>query len=185
MTEICDECRLPFDIYDMCNCGKCFSCCPKDGDCEPPAPYRIYDHSFSRVMEPTPYNGRISPATYPKARDEINSTRGIRMHAAWGEAEAKILHPSSILREAEKVIEERKAQYDERERNFARIATIWSVVFGQPVTPEQVAMCLIGMKLAREVYKPSKDNLTDICGYADCLADLRGYYAKADPQAKG
>lgn len=95
----------------------------------------------------------------------------------------------SILEEAAEVVKDRKAAYDERERSFSRIATIWSVVFGHEVTPEQVAMCMIGLKLAREVYKPSRDSLVDICGYADCLADLRGYYGKkergADPERAG
>jgi hypothetical protein len=77
-----------------------------------------------------------------------------------------------ILTEAAAVVEDRKARYDDRERNFTRIATIWSVVFGHEVTPEQVAMCMIGLKLAREVYKPSRDNRVDLCGYADCLEDI-------------
>ena len=98
----------------------------------------------------------------------------------------EFLHPSSILREAALVVEERKAQYDDRERNHTRIATIWSVVFGHPVTPEQVAMCMIGLKLAREVYKPSRDNRVDICGYADCLEDIiNGRTQEADRKAEG
>lgn len=92
--------------------------------------------------------------------------------------------PKSILTEAAAVVQDRKAQYDERERNFSRIATIWSVVFGHAVTPEQVAMCMIGLKLAREVYRPSRDSLVDICGYADCLADIRGYYDDRELDAR-
>jgi hypothetical protein len=46
----------------------------------------------------------------------------------------------SIFDEAKRVIENRRAAYDEREQNFTRIATIWSVVFGHPVTPEQVGL---------------------------------------------
>jgi hypothetical protein len=80
--------------------------------------------------------------------------------------------PESILDEAKRVIQDRRAAYDEREQNFTRIATIWSVVFGHPVMPEQVALCMIGMKLAREVYKPGRDNRVDMCGYADCLEEL-------------
>jgi hypothetical protein len=80
--------------------------------------------------------------------------------------------PESIFDEAKRVIQDRRAAYDEREQNFTRIAAVWSVVFGHKVTPEQVALCMIGMKLAREVYKPGRDNRVDICGYADCLEEL-------------
>jgi hypothetical protein len=81
--------------------------------------------------------------------------------------------PESIFDEAKRVIQDRRAAYDEREQNFTRIATLsgrWCL--GITVTPEQVAMCMIGMKLAREVYKPGRDNRVDMCGYADCLEEL-------------
>jgi hypothetical protein len=195
VTNLCGNCLMPFDPVDLCWCEWCDDCCDKAGgtdrhDEDGLRSYPIFDRSFGRYMEQTPYNGRISPdpKAYPQARQEINTTRGERMKAAWEEAEAglgafqrcewenQILHPSSILREAAEVVKQRSSQYDERERNFTRIADIWSVIFGHTVWPEQVAMCMIGLKLAREVYKPSRDNLTDIAGYADCLADLRGYY---------
>lgn len=95
------------------------------------------------------------------------------------------LGPESIFDEAKQVVEQRAAQYDVRERNFARIAGIWSVIFEREVTPEQVALCMIGMKLAREMYKPSRENRVDICGYADCLEDLvNGNSQETKPQAE-
>lgn len=56
---------------------------------------------------------------------------------------------------------------------FARAAPIWSAILGTNVSEEQVAACMIGLKLAREAESGYKadylDNNEDICGYANCL----------------
>lgn len=58
--------------------------------------------------------------------------------------------------------------------NFGRTAIIWSVVLGQPVTAEQVAMCMVGLKLARLVNDPGHhDSWVDIAGYVGCADKLR------------
>jgi hypothetical protein len=79
----------------------------------------------------------------------------------------------SILEEAQQVVLERQAAYGSREDNFGRIATIWSAILGVPVTPVQVALCMIGLKIARECWKSSRDSAIDIAGYAHCLAELQ------------
>lgn len=89
----------------------------------------------------------------------------------------------SILDTASETIRQRGKRYGTRGRNFADIAQMWSVILGYHVTPKQVALCMIAMKITREIYKAGLDNLVDICGYADCAADLEGYYdAKPDPE---
>ena len=73
----------------------------------------------------------------------------------------------TILTEADALVNgERTADYDHPRRNFARTALIWEAVLGIPVTPRQVALCMIGVKLARDAFKPKADNLVDIAGYA-------------------
>lgn len=79
---------------------------------------------------------------------------------------------TSVLEEAQAVISERQAQYGTREENFGRIAAHWSVILGAEVTPRQVALCMIALKIARECWRPARDNAVDICGYAHCLAEL-------------
>lgn len=78
----------------------------------------------------------------------------------------------SILDEAKAVLADRRARVDDPQGNFARIAAIWSVVFGHPVTPKQVALAMIGVKLGRECYRPWRDNLVDLAGYAQCADEL-------------
>jgi hypothetical protein len=64
----------------------------------------------------------------------------------------------------------RDAQYGGPEENFARIAKIWSVIFEKEITPEDVAMAMVGLKVARYAAKSGfqPDTWTDIAGYAAC-----------------
>lgn len=58
--------------------------------------------------------------------------------------------------------------------NHQRIAALWSVILEQPITPEQVALCMIGFKLARLIHNPSHyDSLVDAAGYTNCLNEIR------------
>lgn len=66
----------------------------------------------------------------------------------------------------------RQESYDSPQANFDRIATMWSVILGIPVTASQVAMCMIAMKMTREVHQHKLDNIDDTLGYAFCLAML-------------
>lgn len=65
---------------------------------------------------------------------------------------------------------ERDKQYGGPEDNFERIAKVWSVIFGIDISKEDVAMAMIGVKLARYVSKSGfqPDTWTDIAGYAAC-----------------
>lgn len=76
-----------------------------------------------------------------------------------------------MLDEASRIISgDRDAQYGGPEDNFERIAKIWSVLFKREFTSEDVAMAMIGVKMARFVsdfgFQP--DTWTDIAGYAAC-----------------
>ena len=75
-------------------------------------------------------------------------------------------HDETILEEAQRLIlGDRNQSYDHPLDNFNRIARIWSVIFGFPVSAEQVGLAMVGVKLAREAYSPKRDNLVDGAGY--------------------
>lgn len=79
----------------------------------------------------------------------------------------------TVLDEAASVVStERQSDYDHPYSNFSRIADIWKVILKVPVTEEQVGLCMIGVKLAREAYKHKHDNLVDICGYVRCIEQV-------------
>ena len=75
------------------------------------------------------------------------------------------------LREAAKIISgERNKQYGGPEENFERIAKIWEIIFGIPVSNEDVAMAMVAVKVARYASKSGyqPDTWIDIAGYAAC-----------------
>lgn len=62
---------------------------------------------------------------------------------------------------------DRDKNYGEASANFARIAGLWSTILGIEVTSEQVALCMVGLKIARLMETPDHhDSWVDICGYA-------------------
>ena len=49
----------------------------------------------------------------------------------------------------------------------------WSQVLGTKVTPAQVIVCLVDLKVARLTHNLRRlDSITDIAGYAGCLAEV-------------
>jgi hypothetical protein len=74
-----------------------------------------------------------------------------------------------------RLTDERGKRYGPPAENFARIAGIWQVIFGIEVTPEQVGLAMLGVKLARLVETPDDpDSLADLAGYAATLELLAG-----------
>jgi len=64
------------------------------------------------------------------------------------------------------VSDDRQHEYGHPLDNLDRAARIWEVILGAPVTAEQVALCMVGMKIARQVHKPKADTVVDVIGYA-------------------
>lgn len=85
------------------------------------------------------------------------------------ESAGKDLPRIEALREAARIIAgDRDTQYGAPEDNLGRIAKIWSVIFAIEVTPQDVAMAMVGLKMARYVNKGEfqPDTWIDIAGYA-------------------
>lgn len=68
---------------------------------------------------------------------------------------------------AKKVVNgDRRQDYGPVTPSLISIARIWGGILNVDVTPEQVALCMAGLKLARESHQHKEDNLVDFCGYA-------------------
>ena len=81
---------------------------------------------------------------------------------------------SKILQEADEIAgESRSRDYGHPKENHERIAGIWngllSGILKRPLTAREAALMMIGLKLAREINTPKRDNLVDICGYVKCI----------------
>lgn len=73
----------------------------------------------------------------------------------------------TILQEAQRLVHgDRQADYGHPLDDFTRTAAIWSAILGHHVTAEQVGLCMIGVKLSRQVNHPKRDNMTDAAGYS-------------------
>jgi hypothetical protein len=79
----------------------------------------------------------------------------------------------SILGHTAKVLEERRDDYGEAAEQFGAIAARWSITLGTPVTPAQVALCMMDLKLTRLTYDPRHfDSVVDVIGYAALLREI-------------
>lgn len=77
----------------------------------------------------------------------------------------------SILEEAQQLVHgDRGEDYGHPLDDFARTAQIWSAILGIKITPEQVGLCMVGVKLSRQCHRPKRDNLVDGAGYFETVA---------------
>ena len=65
------------------------------------------------------------------------------------------MNRTQILAEASRLTNgNRDKAYGEPLINHQRIAAIWTVILGIEIRPDQVALCMVGVKLARLVETP-------------------------------
>lgn len=80
----------------------------------------------------------------------------------------------SILQEAIDIRGgERKTDYGDAVENFDRIAEIYQVLTGKFLSADDCCAVMIAVKLSRERHAHKRDNLVDLCGYADILNLIR------------
>jgi len=71
---------------------------------------------------------------------------------------------------------DRQKAYGHPAKNFEDIARLWSVILGHEVTAAQVGLCMVQVKIAREIHAKKRDNLVDAIGY------LLGYDATKEEE---
>ena len=78
-----------------------------------------------------------------------------------------------FLKHVANVIAERSTQYGDASSNMAVIAQRWSATLGREITPAQVVLCLLDLKLSRLAHDPThEDSAIDVCGYAALLREV-------------
>ena len=79
----------------------------------------------------------------------------------------------TILDEAaELTSKERQVEYGHPRDDFDRTAKMWGAILGTEVTADQVAMCMIAIKLSRLCNAKKRDSIVDIAGYARTMEML-------------
>ena len=78
-----------------------------------------------------------------------------------------------MLQHAAAIIAERRAAYGDAAASMCAVAARWSITLGHPVTPAQVVLCMIDLKLARLAHDPKhQDGPADVIGYAALLPEV-------------
>lgn len=89
----------------------------------------------------------------------------------------------SILTEAQRLVHgDRGADYGSPLEDFTKTARIWSVILGVEVSAEQVALCMVGLKISREIHKPKRDNRVDGAGYFETLQMVHDERARREAE---
>jgi hypothetical protein len=83
------------------------------------------------------------------------------------------MNAEQLLEHAGGLVNRRRTDYGEPVDLFEQVAQRWSLTLGTEVSPAQVVLCLIDLKVARLTHDPRHlDSITDIAGYAGCLAEV-------------
>jgi hypothetical protein len=78
----------------------------------------------------------------------------------------KPIDPTLAADAVQAVTGPRQRDYAHPKVNFQRIANLWSIILDVDITPEQVALCMIQVKIAREMNRHTRDNIVDLIGYS-------------------
>jgi len=54
----------------------------------------------------------------------------------------------------------------------SRISAVFEELTGHCITPEDMALLFICMKLVRDSFRAKEDNMVDVCGYASIRASI-------------
>lgn len=125
-----------------------------------------YDEGLESVDDTTGLATTAEPAQFdwPERDRRKREHRGDSATSA----EAHALKPidATLASEAVSIVTtSRQENYAHPSVNFQRIADLWSPVFNQTVTKQQVGLAMILVKVAREINRPTRDNKLDLIGY--------------------
>ncbi|MBL8582813.1 MAG: hypothetical protein JNL61_11380 [Rhizobiaceae bacterium] len=86
------------------------------------------------------------------------------------------MNAAEICRQAADLVSgDRKDTHGDTTRNHQNIARLWSAYLDVPVTPDQVAMMMVLLKVARTKSGAFNiDDFRDMAGYAGCAGEIRG-----------
>ncbi len=71
------------------------------------------------------------------------------------------------------ILAERGTAYGDAATSMAAVAARWSITLGRTVTPAQVVLCLIDLKLTRLTHNPKHhDSIADVIGYAALMSEI-------------
>lgn len=80
---------------------------------------------------------------------------------------------AGAAREAVALLEgAREEDYGDPVDDFSRVSQLFEVMTGVHVSPDQVPLFMLAVKLSRERHRSKRDNLVDAIGYLSCRAHV-------------
>ena len=84
------------------------------------------------------------------------------------------MNADQFLGHAAAVVRERRKAHGDPLDLFEQVAARWEHVLGTRVTPAQVILCMVELKLARLTRNSGHiDSITDLAGYASILQEIQ------------
>jgi hypothetical protein len=83
------------------------------------------------------------------------------------------MNRGDILQEAARLTaKDRQKIYGDPRTNHCRIADLWTIYLGNEVTPQQVAICMALVKIARLMETETADSFVDLAAYAAIAGEI-------------
>lgn len=84
-----------------------------------------------------------------------------------------MMNRGDILKEAARLTSsDRQNQYGDPYTNHQRIADLWTTYLETQIKPEQVAICMALVKIARLMQTQSDDSFIDLAAYAAIAGEI-------------
>lgn len=95
--------------------------------------------------------------------------------------EKRTMKKGDVARKAAELVEgDRDEAYGDALKEFGRISAVFEELTGHCITPEDMALLFICMKLVRDSFRAKEDNMVDVCGYASIRACIREQQSDED-----
>jgi hypothetical protein len=83
------------------------------------------------------------------------------------------MNRGDILQEAARLTaKDRQQIYGDPRINHCRIADLWTTYLEQEITPQQVAICMALVKIARLIETETEDSFVDLAAYAAIAGEI-------------
>ena len=83
------------------------------------------------------------------------------------------MNRGEILQEAARLTaKDRQQTYGDPRTTHCRIADLWTTYLGNEVTPQQVAICMALVKIARLMETETLDSFIDLAAYASIAGEI-------------
>jgi hypothetical protein len=83
------------------------------------------------------------------------------------------MNAEQLLEHTADLVTRRRREYGEPVELFEQVAKRWSLTLGTQISPAQVVLCLIDLKVARLARDPRHfDSQVDVAGYAAVLREV-------------